>query len=63
MPKSIYDNDFDNSMAQSKRDGRIPNKQLKNAWLNKCQRLILRDFHVVTNAENFILRRAVIASF
>ena len=38
-PEIIYEEDVDNSTAQSERDCRIWNAQLKNAWLNKCQKI------------------------
>ena len=37
-PEPIYEADVDNSNAQSERDRRIRNEQLKNAWLNMCQK-------------------------
>ena len=30
---------MDNSTAQSERDRRFRNEKLKNAWLNKCQKI------------------------
>ena len=38
-PQPIFEVDVDNSTAQSERDRRIRNEQLKNAWLNKCQKI------------------------
>ena len=38
-PEPIYEEDVNNSSAQSERDRRIQNEQLKNAWLNKCQKI------------------------
>ena len=35
----IYEKDVDNSTAQIERDRRIQNGQLKNAWLNNCQKI------------------------
>ena len=37
-PESIEEVDVENSTAQSERDRRNRNEQLKNAWLNKCQK-------------------------
>ena len=36
--EAIYKVNVDNSMAQSERDHRIRNEQIKSAWLNKCQK-------------------------
>ena len=38
-PELNYEEDFHNSTVQSKRDRRVQNKQLKNAGLNKCQKI------------------------
>ena len=38
-PEPNHVEDLDNSTAQSERDRRIRNEQLKNAWLNKCQKI------------------------
>ena len=38
-PEPIYEEDVDNSTAQSRRDRRIRNEQLKNAWLTKSQKI------------------------
>ena len=38
-PELIYEEDFHNSTVQSERDRRVRNKKLKNAWLNKCQKI------------------------
>ena len=35
----IYEQDVENSTAQSHRDRRIWNEQVKNTWLNKCQKV------------------------
>ena len=40
-PETIYEDDVENSTAQSKRDRRIRNEQLKNLWLNRCQKIKL----------------------
>ena len=37
-PEPIYEDDVENSTAQSERDRRIRNEQLKNSWLNRCQK-------------------------
>ena len=37
--KPVYEEDMDNRTAQSEGDRRIGNQQLKNAWLNKCQKI------------------------
>ena len=37
-PESIYEDDVENSTSQSERDQRIRNEQLKNSWLNRCQK-------------------------
>ena len=37
-PEHIYEENVDKSTAQSERDRRIHNEQIKNAWLNKCQK-------------------------
>ena len=37
----IYEADVENSTAQSERDRRIRNEQLKNSWLNHCQKIEL----------------------
>ena len=38
-PEPNYEEEVDNSTAQSERDRRIQNEQLKIAWLNKCQKI------------------------
>ena len=40
-PEPIYEDDVENSTAQSERDRRIRNEQLKNSWLNRCQKIEL----------------------
>ena len=40
-PEPIYEADAENSTAQSERDRRIRNEQLKNSWLNHCQKIEL----------------------
>ena len=47
-PEPIYQEDVDNSTAQCDRDHRVRNEQLKNFWLNKCQRMRLREIFVLT---------------
>ena len=37
----IYEDDVENSTSQSKTDRRIRNEQLKNYWLNRCQKIEL----------------------
>ena len=38
-PEPMYEADVENSTTQNKKDSRIRNKQLKKAWLNKCQKI------------------------
>ena len=40
-PEPIYEDDVENSTAQSERDRRVRNEQLKNSWLNRCQKIEL----------------------
>ena len=40
-PEPIYENNVENSTAQSERDRKTQNEQLKNAWLNRCQKIEL----------------------
>ena len=40
-PEPIYEADVGNSTAQSERDRRTRNEQLKNSWLNRCQKIEL----------------------
>ena len=40
-PEHFYEDDVENSTAQSKRDRRTRNEQLKNSWLNRCQKIEL----------------------
>ena len=40
-PEPIYEDDIENSTAQSERDRRIRNEKLKNTWLNRCQKIEL----------------------
>ena len=40
-PEPIYEADVENSTAHSERDRRIRNEQLKNSWLNHCQKIEL----------------------
>ena len=42
-PEPICEADVENSTAQSERDRRIRNEQLKNSWLNHCQKIELVD--------------------
>ena len=37
-PEPIYEEDVQNGTAQSERDRRTRNEQLKNSWLNRCQK-------------------------
>ena len=40
-PELIYEDDVEKSTAQSERDRRTRNEQLKNSWLNRCQKIEL----------------------
>ena len=40
-PETIYEADVENSTAQSEQDRRTRNEQLKNSWLNRCQKIEL----------------------
>ena len=40
-PDPIYEDNIENSTAQSERDRKSRNEQLKNAWLNRCQKIEL----------------------
>ena len=40
-PEPIYENNVDNSTSQSERDRKTRNEQLKNSWLNHCQKIEL----------------------
>ena len=40
-PEPIYEDDVENSTAQSEPDRRTRNEQLKNSWLNRCQKIEL----------------------
>ena len=37
-PEPIYEDNVENSTSQSERDRKIRNEQLKNSWLNRCQK-------------------------
>ena len=38
-PEPIYEDNIENSTSQSERDKKARNKQLKNAWLIRCQKI------------------------
>ena len=38
-PEPIYEDDVENSTSQRERDRRIQSEQLKNSWLNRCQKI------------------------
>ena len=40
-PEPIYEDNVVNSTSQSERDPKIRNEQLKNSWLNRCQKIEL----------------------
>ena len=40
-PELKYEDNVENSASQSERDRRIRNVQLKNSWLNRCQKIEL----------------------
>ena len=40
-PEPIYEDDVENSTSKSERDRRNRNEQLKNSWLNRCQKIEL----------------------
>ena len=40
-PEPIHEDEVENSTAQSERDRRTRNEQLKNLWLNRCQKIEL----------------------
>ena len=40
-PEHIYEDNVENSTTQTERDRKIRNEQLKNAWLNTCQKIEL----------------------
>ena len=37
-PEPIYEDNVENSTSQSERERKIRNEQLKNSWLNRCQK-------------------------
>ena len=39
LPESIYEANVENSAAQRERDRKTQNEQLKNTWLNRCQKI------------------------
>ena len=41
LPEPIYEANLENSTAQSERDRKTRNEQLKNTWLNRCQKIEL----------------------
>ena len=41
LPEPIYEGNVENSTAQRERDRKTRNEQLKNAWLNRCQKIEL----------------------
>ena len=40
-PEPIYEDNVENSTSQSEIDRKIRNEQLRNAWLNRCQKIEL----------------------
>ena len=40
-PEHIYEANVENSTSQSERDRKIQNEQLKNSWINRCQKIEL----------------------
>ena len=40
-PEPIYEDNVENSTSQSERHRQIRNEQLKNSWLNLCQKIEL----------------------
>ena len=38
-PEPIYEDNVENSTSQSERDRKTRNEQLKNEWLNRCQKI------------------------
>ena len=40
-PEPINEENVENSTTQSERDRKTQNEQLKNAWLNRCQKIEL----------------------
>ena len=41
LPEPIYEDNVENGTAQSERKRKTRNEQLKNAWLNRCQKIEL----------------------
>ena len=40
-PEPIHEDNVENSTSQSERDRKTRNEQLKNSWLNRCQKIEL----------------------
>ena len=40
-PESFYEDNVENGTSQGERDRKIRNEELKNAWLNRCQKIEL----------------------
>ena len=49
--------DVDDITAQREKDRRIRNEQLKNAWLNKCQKRKQREYSVAIDFHTSVLAR------
>ena len=58
-PEPIYEDNLENSIAQSERDRKNRNEQLKNAWLNRCQKIELARILCGDKPWNFCDNKAV----
>ena len=58
-PEPFYKGNVENSTAQSERDRKTRNEQLKNAWLNRCQKRELKGILCGDNSWKFCDNKAV----
>ena len=58
-PELIYEDNAENSTSQSERDRRMRNEQLKNSWLNRCQKIQFVGILCVEKSWNYCDNKAV----
>ena len=57
LPESIYEVNVENSTSQSERDRKIRNEQLKNSWLNRCQKIKLKGILCGQNPGSIVITK------
>ena len=56
-PETIYEDNVEISTSQNERDRKTRNRQLRNAWLNRCQKKNSQAYCAGTNLGNIVITK------